>query len=435
MAVETLPVRVSRAPGVSGRLLRDEPYRREDLDTYRATRGSAAWEPQTLLAMVEAARLRGRGGAAFPAATKLGAVRAAAGPLRHAVANGEEGEPASFKDRYLLRMRPHLVLDGLWAAASIVDAGQAHVYVSDPAAAASVRAALAELDEAPPVPTAVVEVAPAYVAGEETAVVRAINGGPAKPTVKPPRPFDAGVDGCPTLVQNVETLAHLALIAAHGPEAHLAHGSPDSTGTCLLTVSSPGGHATLLETPFGPALSTAVMQAGCPPAAELLMGGFFGGLLPAAHTGLALSYDALTAAGTCLGSGAVVALGGDDCPVAVVADVMSYFARFNAEQCGTCIKGTAAMRDVLRALADGAAAAGDVERLRRWSSSLGGRGACSLLDGATRLARTLLEHYPELVASHLRAPCDTCAAWGLGSPEPAARFAIHRPDPSEEGHA
>jgi NADH:ubiquinone oxidoreductase subunit F (NADH-binding) len=429
MAAVSLPARVERAPGVSGRLLRDDPYRREGLAEYRAAVGRAAREPEALLAMVQAARLRGRGGAGFPTATKLRAVRDAAGSRRHVVANGEEGEPASCKDRYLLRVRPHLVLEGLWAAAAVVAAAQAHVYVSDVQAAASVRDALTELDGEPPVPTAVVEVAASYVAGEESAAVRAIGGGPAKPTVKPPRPFEAGVDGRPTLVQNVETLAHLALIATAGPDAHLAHGTPDSTGTCLLTVSAPGGAATLLETPFGPPLSAALSHGGLPPSADLLVGGFFGGILPAARTSVPLSYDALAAAGTGLGCGALVALGRDECPIAAAAEVMSYFARFNARQCGSCIKGTAAMRDVLRALARGTASADDVGRLRRWASSLRGRGACGVLDGATQLARTLLEHFPDTVASHLRRPCAACAAAGDGSAE---RFAVQPPHPPEE---
>ncbi len=144
---------------------------------------------------------------------KLRAVRdngsAAGGTV--VVANGEEGEPASIKDRWLLRHRPHLILDGLRLAAAMVGADRTYVYVSDPESARSVEAALAELGPGAfdGIAVAVRSVEPGYVAGEETAAVRALNGGPAKPTDKPPRPFQEGVGGLPTLVSNVETLASL----------------------------------------------------------------------------------------------------------------------------------------------------------------------------------------------------------------------------------
>ena len=152
---------------------------------------------------------------------------------RVVVVNGEEGEPTSVKDRWLLRTRPHLVIDGALRAASAVGAATVYVYVSDAVAAGSVRAALAELDgqlslDGGPVQIDVWQVGPGYVAGEETAAVNAINGRPAKPSEKPPRPYEEGVRGLPTLVSNAETFANLPGIAA-GADA----GRPD---TFLLTL-------------------------------------------------------------------------------------------------------------------------------------------------------------------------------------------------------
>jgi NADH:ubiquinone oxidoreductase subunit F (NADH-binding) len=147
-----------------------------------------------LLGEVDLSGLLGRGGAAFPLAVKVRAVRDNGRRRGGAivVANGEEGEPASIKDRWLLRHRPHLVLDGLRLAARMVEAARANIYVSDRRAAESVEIALAEVD--PPalngLAISVVSVEPTYVAGEETAAVRVLNGGPAKPTDKPPRPFE-----------------------------------------------------------------------------------------------------------------------------------------------------------------------------------------------------------------------------------------------------
>ena len=149
-------------------------------------------------------------------AVKLRAVRDSGRGRTVVVANGEEGEPASVKDRWLLRNRPHLVLDGLRLAALIVGAGRAYVYVSDQPAARAVEDALAEVDteNLAGLSISLVTVEPGYVAGEETAAVRAINGGPAKPTDKPPRPFQEGVAGVPTLVSNVETLASCPICTA-----------------------------------------------------------------------------------------------------------------------------------------------------------------------------------------------------------------------------
>src|SRR6516164_9200613 len=213
---------VAALPGLAVRLLRqDQPHEEatpESLDAYIAGAGyldgpADRRGADDLLDTIERSGLRGRGGAAFPFAVKARAVRRVARWTQPpvVVANGEEGEPASVKDRWLLRNRPHLVLDGLRLAAAAVGAGQAYVYVSDPGAAQSVSAALADARAAGrlSLPVRVTVVEPGYVAGEETAAVRAINGGPAKPTDKPPRPFEEGVAGLPTLVSNVETLANL----------------------------------------------------------------------------------------------------------------------------------------------------------------------------------------------------------------------------------
>jgi NADH:ubiquinone oxidoreductase subunit F (NADH-binding) len=403
-------VRVRVAPGLEPRLVR--PGRgRETLGEYRRAGGYAAGglEGAELRVEIAASWLRGRGGAAFPAGTKWAAVASRRGP-RVVVANGEEGEPASFKDRHLLRRRPHLVLDGLARAAEGVGARRAIVYVSDRAAAASVRAALAEGPPTRGVRVELVTVAPGYVAGEETAVVRAIDGGPAKPTSKPPRPFEAGVGGRPTLVQNVETLAHVPRVACHGATAFRSVGTEAAPGSFLLSLSGAGIAPCVWEAPLGVPLGRMLEAAGLrvEPRA-FLMGGYFGGILAPAATELLLDYESLAAAGSGLGCGAVVVLGPNDCPVGVTAAVAGYFAAQSAQQCGVCVNGTAAMRDGLTRLRDGAPAGDDLERLERWSLILPGRGACALLDGACRLVASLLREFPDDVARHATAACRACA--------------------------
>lgn len=407
---ESSPVlTVAAAPGVAARLLLDRPGR-ETLADYRAGGGyQPVTDIEALLDAVDRAGLRGRGGSAFPTGRKLRTVHAAdTRPV--VVANGEEGEPTSVKDRWLLRTRPHLVLDGLRLAAFAVGADLAYVYLSDEKAARAVTAAVEEASLE--IDVRVHVVASGYVAGEETAAVRSINGGPAKPTDKPPRPYESGVGARPTLVSNVETLANLPFIAAHGAETFRALGTDRAPGTFLLTIGGAVRRPGLYEVELGTVLGEVVEQAGGPASdvSGLLMGGYFAGLLARRALDLPLDYDTLGEAGSGLGCGAVTVLGEADCPVGVAADVMAYFDRENADQCGSCFNGTAAMAAVPGALRGRAASRADVDRLRRWSVELRGRGACATLDGATNVAASLLREFPRSVEEHLDAQCARCAA-------------------------
>lgn len=383
------------------RLLTAQPPRGEDLSAYLATGGyPSAPDPRRLLDRVASRGLRGRGGAGFPTADKLRAVRDAPGPAV-VVANGEEGEPGSAKDRWLLRSRPHLVLDGLRHAASVTGAERGYVYLSDAASADSIRRALAE--RPPDTPVEVVLTEHTYVAGEETAVVRRIDGGPALPTAKPPRPFERGVGGAPTLVANVETLARLALLAAGLSTAAAAD-------SYVVTLSGGWTEPVLVEAPRGTSLRSLADAHTSDGATAVLMGGLFGGLYGDGWRDLRLDHDELAAAGTALGCGAIRFLFPQDCPVGAAADAAGFLAAQSTRQCGVCVSGTQALAGALAALALGKASAQDTENLLRWSAGLPGRGACGLLDAAARTAGTLLRRFPDLVRSHLAVSCPDCAA-------------------------
>jgi NADH:ubiquinone oxidoreductase subunit F (NADH-binding) len=405
---------VSVWPGLQPRLLHlADGATGEDRAAYEQTGGYQDLDdPDALLDAVDRSGLLGRGGAAFPLAVKLRTVRDAgrAGTGTAVLANGEEGEPASIKDRWLLRNRPHLVLDGVRLAARIVNADSAFVYVSDADAADAVRAAL---DVAPTggLTVRVVTVDAGYVAGEETAAVRAVNGGPAKPTDKPPRPFEEGIAGLPTLVSNVETLANLPFILRNGSDAYRAQGTSASPGTFLATVTGAGRPPALYELPHGTPVTALLDHHGVPAddVTGVLMGGYFAGLLNREVLDTTLDHESMRRLNSGLGCGAVAILT-DDCPVAVASAVMSYFDRENAGQCGSCFNGTAAMAAVTDALRRGVATDEDLTRLERWSVVLRGRGACATLDAATNVAASLLRAFPADVARHLAGDCDPCRA-------------------------
>ena len=420
---------VAAWPGCAPRLLLTQPGV-EDLAAYRMRDG---YRPilgaDGLLEEVELSGLVGRGGGAFPMAVKLRSVRDAGrrGHETVVVANGEEGEPASVKDRWLLRNRAHLVLDGLRLAAQIVGARRGYMYVSDPPAARAVEAALAELDRDTlgDVTVTLVTVDPGYVAGEETAVVRAINGGPAKPTDKPPRPYQQGVAGLPTLVSNVETLATLPFLQVHGAEAFRTEGTSMSPGTFLMTITGAGRPPALYEVPHGVAFTELLALHGVPADGlrGVLVGGYFAGLMNREILDATVDHETFRRLGSGLGCGAISLLT-EDCPVAVAASVMAYFDRENAGQCGSCFNGTAAMSAVTSALRDGVATAEDLTRLERWSVVLRGRGACATLDAATNVAASLFVRFPQVVARHMSGACEQCGA---------GAFSAHRPYEVEAG--
>jgi NADH:ubiquinone oxidoreductase subunit F (NADH-binding) len=368
-----------------------------------------------LIESVARAGLRGRGGAAFPSATKMSAV-ADSGRAAIVVANAAEGEPASAKDRVLLERAPQLVLDGTLLAAEAVGADEVVLCIRSEALAAreSVEAALAERLVAQEVSATVHLVATpnSYLAGEESALVRFLNGGPAKPTFVPPRPFERGVSRRPTLVQNVETLAHLALIARHGPDWFRRLGTPREPGTALVTLSGAVAEPGVHEIPFGTALRDLLVSAGgaTDSIRAVLIGGYFGSWVDIDVARPLLLHDEhLRPLGGGLGSGAIVLLGDSACPVAESARVAAYLAREAAGQCGPCTHGLGAVAAAFESIADGNAHGGVADDLERWSLIVPGRGACHHPDGAIRFVRSALDVFASEFEDHLRrGRCDRC---------------------------
>ena len=263
--------------------------------------------PRRLIGEVEAAGLTGRGGAAFPTHRKLAAV---AGHRADTVVvgNGAESEPASNKDKSLLWFSPHLVLDGLQLAAEAVGSRTAVLYIHrnmrlyQRLATAIADRAAAGLDA---VPVELTEAPPRFLSGEESALSSRVSGGPALPRFKPPRPSERGVTGRPTLVQNVETLAHLALIARYGAAWFRSAGTPDEPGSMLATLHHADGRMGVVETTLGTPIADLLPL----PAQAVLVGGYHGAWLPAAQAELLpLANAALRPLGAAVGAGVLAAL-------------------------------------------------------------------------------------------------------------------------------
>ena len=361
---------------------------------------------------VDASGLTGRGGAGFPTGRKMRIV-ADGGDSPVVVANGCEGEPASSKDRLLLTMLPHLVLDGIAAAAQALGAADTYLCVHDHETALLERLEDAVAERADPVRVQVTGVPGRYVASEQSALVQFLNGGPAKPTFSPPRPQERGVRGRPTLVSNVETLAHLALIARYGDRWFRSAGLPAAPGSMLVTVSGAVGRPGIYEIELGTPIGDVVMRAGGPterPRA-LLVGGFFGAWLDAgAAWPLPMTHAALKSAGGALGAGMVIVLPASSCLIAETARVVRYLAGESAGQCGPCVFGLPALADALADLAYHGGRGRALDQLAQLIPLVERRGACKHPDGVTQLIMSALRLAAGDARRHDAAgPCEAIA--------------------------
>ena len=245
-----------------------------------------------------------------------------------------------------------------------------------------------------------------FVAGEASALVNWVGRGIPLPTAVPPRVSERGLDGRPTLVQNVETLAHLALIARHGARWFRAVGTPAEPGSMLVTIIGAVHRPGVYETEIGRPVSGVLDLAGGPAAAlgALLIGGYFGTWLdPATAGSLPFSAAGLRALGGTPGAGLVAVLPADACGLAETARVARYLAAESAGQCGPCVFGLDSIAGELEALAAGRPA--DLGLLRRWLDQVDGRGACHHPDGAVHMIRSALDVFDVEIARHAQGWC------------------------------
>ncbi len=398
----------------------------------RQDRERSGW----LIDEVERAGLLGHGGAAFPTARKMRAVSEARGRAI-VVVNAAEGEPASLKDRTLLEMLPHLVLDGGVLAAQAVGADEAIVCVCESAGEGTRGLALAIEERRRSERCAAFErsvklrlaaVPGHYVAGQESALVSHLGGGPALPTFTPPMPFEQGLRRRPTLINNAETLAHLALIARHGAAWFRELGTPTQPGSALVTLSGPVSHPGVYENEHGASLLSLIEAAGGTTARvrAALVGGYAGAFIGAEHLrGVGLSNEHLAPHEASLGAGVVLLLSDEACPVAETARVARWLAGQSARQCGPCVHGLDALAGTLEEISGGMGGAAPEERVRRLAALVARRGACGHPDGSAHLILSALDAFQADFADHARhGACAACA-------RPAELPLPHRPPSAE----
>jgi NADH:ubiquinone oxidoreductase subunit F (NADH-binding) len=397
---------------------------RAHLARYGALRATGG--PGRLLREVAAAGLTGRGGAAFPVARKLAAA-AQARPAPIVVGNGAEGEPASSKDSSLLWISPHLVLDGLQLAAEAAGSRTAVLYVRrSERLHARLSEAIAQRAAAG-IDAATVDLVPApdrFLAGEESALVSRLTGRPARPAYRPVRGLPRLAPGRAALVQNVETLAHLALIARYGAAWFRTAGTAAEPGSMLTTLHLADGRTSVTEVPLGASLADllglrpgparpagagpdgASVPSAAGPVQAVLAGGYHGAWLSATEAApLPLADAALRPLGAAVGAGVLAALPVGRCGLAETARVARYLALESAGQCGPCFNGLPRIAAALEHLAGARPDHRARADLERWAGLVAGRGACHHPDGSVRFIRSALRVFAGEAGLHEQGRC------------------------------
>ena len=396
-----------------------------DLPAWRRVGGGAGLAaalaaPQAIISTLEAAQLRGMGGAGFPTWRKWSAVLAAASDDKVVVCNGNEDEPGTFKDRYLLRFTPHQVIEGALIAAIAVKASEVIFYVNPHQSEGlevmrravvewTATDLLAEVEAAVgrPIKLRVAPSAGRYVGGEETAIVSWLDGDFPFPQRKPPYPFESGVGGRPTLINNVETLANVPHILKNGANWYRALGLGVAAGTKLFSLSGDVLRPGLYELPMGTSLQDLVFGHGGGMLDRrgfkaVFTGGPSNTLLTVRDLDVALDFDSVRARRSRLGTGAMIVISEGTSIVRKVAEYVAFFANGSCGQCPSCKCGTFQMARLLERIATGRGSGADRQSLEHLCSILPGSGRCGLIDGAVTVVKSSIETFPEEYPSQSR---------------------------------
>ena len=380
-------------------------------------------QPQDVIARVLESGLRGRGGAGFPSGLKWQRVRESNGSNVTIICNGDEGDPGAFMDRMLLESFPYRVIEGMLIAAFAVGASEGIFYIRAeyPLALVRVREALARcraqgllgpniLGSAFSIDFDIKEGAGAFVCGEETALIRSLEGARGMPRLRPPYPAQRGLWGRPTLINNCETFASVPWIIRNGALRFRAIGTDRSAGTKVFSLTGKIRHGGLIEVPMGMTLREIVEQIGGGIADDrafkaVQIGGPSGGCIPAVHADLPVDFEALMGAGAMMGSGGLVVLDEQDCMV----DIARYFLTFTQSQsCGRCTfcrVGTRRLLDILDRICAGKGVAGDIERLEELAHCVAGASLCGLGRTAPNPVLSTIRYFRSEYEAHLHGTC------------------------------
>ena len=382
---------------------------------YLGLKDALALTPDDALYAFHRSGLRGRGGAGFPMGRKASFLPKDTGRPTYIVCNADESEPGTFKDREIIEQNPFQLIEGLTIAAHAVGCVRAYIYIRGEyeAQAKVLDAALAEardagrlgahaLGDGRPFDITLYRGAGAYICGEETALLESLEGKRGQPRLKPPFPAVAGLYGCPTLINNVETLAALPPIMHRGPDWYGSMGPEKSPGTKIFSVSGhvlrPGNYEVVLgETTLRELIFT--MAGGLRPGRHVKAVWPGGSSVPVIGEGsldVPLDYESLNGVGTFLGSGGCIVMDDSECIVRACHRLAQFYRHESCGKCTPCREGTGWLARILgRMVAGEGRGAEDIRMLESLFGRISGRTLCALADGAVMPVQSALELFPE----------------------------------------
>lgn len=376
--------------------------------------------PKEVIMEIQAAGLRGRGGGGFPAGQKWALARSQPGHKKYLICNGDEGDPGAFMDRSVMEGDPHRILEGMLIAGYAIGASEGYIYVRAeyPLAVQRLRKAVDEartlgllgqniLGSNFSFEVHIKEGAGAFVCGEETALIASIEGQRGMPRPRPPYPVQKGLWGCPTVINNVETLANVVPIILRGAEWFRQYGTSSSPGTKTFALAGQVAHTGLVEVPMGITLREVVFEIGGGPRGgcgfkAVQIGGPSGGCLTEEHLDLPLDFDSLQKAGAMVGSGGMVVLGLDSCMVEVAKFFMTFVQNESCGKCVPCREGTKRMLELLHKITAGEATEEDLVLLEELALVVKDGSLCGLGKTAPNPVLTTLRYFRGEYEAHIR---------------------------------
>ncbi|WP_306591396.1 NADH-ubiquinone oxidoreductase-F iron-sulfur binding region domain-containing protein [Geothrix sp. 21YS21S-4] len=410
----------------------------ESLDEYVALDGFKALaevlgrrDPEWVIAELTKARLRGRGGGGFLTGAKWGLARKQADPARFIICNGDEGDPGAFMDRSMLESDPFNIVEGMIIGGFTIGAQKGFFYVR-----AEYPLAIKRIQHAIDVCRAAgllgrdimgsgfefdLEIrlgAGAFVCGEETALIRSIEGERGQPKVRPPYPTDRGLWGHPTVINNVETFANVSAILRFSGDWYARIGTAKSGGTKVFALAGKVKHTGLVEVPLGTPLSRVVNDigggvSGGKQLKAIQTGGPAGGFIPAAWQDMEVDFEPLQKAGSIMGSGGMIVLGEDDCMVDIAKFYMAFSQEESCGKCTPCREGTTRILEILERITQGKGELADLDKLERLSKLCQRTSLCGLGRAAPNPVLSSLKHFRDEFMAHIadkHCPAKKCVA-------------------------
>ena len=408
------------------------------LDVYVKQAGYKALEkalkemtPESIIEEVKKSNLRGRGGAGFPTGMKWSFVPKDSPKARYVICNADESEPGSCKDRPLMEMDPHQLIEGMVIAARAINSHQGFIYIRGEYRYVLdiVDAAIAEAYAAGYLGKNIMGTgfdfdllthtgAGAYECGEESALMESLEGKRGYPRIKPPFPAVVGLYGCPTIINNVETLSAVPSVIREGGEAYANRGTPKNGGTRMLCVSGHVRKPGVYEVPLGMNMKKFLYEVagGISEGKKLkavIPGGSSCPLLTAEEIDIPMDYDALAKAGSMLGSGGMVVMDEDTCMVDMARRIMHFYAHESCGWCIPCREGTAWLRKTLERFHAGLGRYEDIDLIADLAKNMLGRTFCPLGDAAAMPTISIMQKWRAEFEDHLRGRCAYKSAGAL----------------------